>query len=169
VLQGDLAPDEAYVGVPDAGFHLLPAGTPGRDPSWLLKGQRIVQLLTRYRQSFDLILIDTPPVLPVPDALTIGRWSDGVVLAARFDLSRLPLVHRARKRISSAGMTLLKTVVNGVRTSRFVSVYGKYSGGYYYGGYGGYGYGYGAYGYGDRDRIADAPPETETEISPHSA
>jgi succinoglycan biosynthesis transport protein ExoP len=158
VLQGDLAPDEAYVAVPDAGFHLLPAGTPGRDPSWLLKGQRIVQLLTRYRQTFDLILIDTPPVLPVPDALTIGRWTDGVVLTARFDISRLPLVHRARRRISSAGITLLKTVVNGVRTSRFVYVYGGSASGY---GYDGYGYGYGAYG--ARERDVDAPPKSSPE------
>jgi capsular exopolysaccharide synthesis family protein len=163
VLQGDLPPDEAYVAVPDAGFHLLPAGTPGRDPSWLLKGQRIGQLITRYRQSFDLILIDTPPILPVPDALTVGRWTDGMVLAARFDFSRLPLVHRARRRITTAGIPLLKTVVNGVRTSRFIYIYGSYYNGYS-SDYGGYGYGYGAYGYSDRNHAAaGSPPDSSSQ------
>jgi polysaccharide biosynthesis transport protein len=157
VLQGNLDPDSAPVALPDAGFHFLPAGSAGRDPSWLLKNQRIGQLLTRYRQIFDLVLIDTPPVLPVPDALTIGRWTDGTVLTTRFDVSRFPLVDRARKRISSAGIPLLKTVVNGVRTSRFYYGYG-YGSGYSYG----YGYGgaYGGYGaYGDRSRqSADQSP-----------
>jgi len=151
VLQGDLAADDATVAIPDAGFHLLPAGTPGRDPSWLLKGQRIGQILTRYRQLFDLIIIDTPPVLPVPDALTLGRWTDGAVLATRFDISRFPLVSKARARINSAGIPLIKTVVNGVKTSRF---YTGYAGG------GGYGYGYGGYGgYANNDRAAVNPPE----------
>ena len=41
------------------------------------------------------MIVDAPPVLPVPDALTIGRWVDGAVLAVRFDDSRYPLVERA--------------------------------------------------------------------------
>ena len=151
LLQGDLTPEEAAISIPDAGFHLVPAGSPGRDPSWLLKGQRIGQVLTRYRQLFDLIIIDTPPVLPVPDALTIGRWSDGAVLTTRFDVSRFPMVERARRRLSTAGITLLTTVVNGVRSSRFY--YGYNGTGY------GYGYGYGGYGYNDR---AVTPPESKT-------
>jgi succinoglycan biosynthesis transport protein ExoP len=152
VLQGDLSPDDSALPVPDAGFHLLPAGTPGRDPSWLLKGQKVGQVLERYRQLFDLIIVDTPPVLPVPDALTIGRWVDGAVLATRFDVSRLPLVEKARRRISTAGITLVKTVVNGVKSFRLSGYISSYGYGY---GYGGYGYGgYGGYGYGDRDRAA---------------
>jgi Mrp family chromosome partitioning ATPase len=156
----------APVAMPEAGFHFLPAGTPGRDPSWLLKNQRVGQLLAKYRQSFDLIVIDTPPVLPVPDALTIGRWTDGAVLAARFDVSRFSLMERARKRVNSANIPLLKVVINGVRTSRFYGGggsaygygYGSYGGGYgSYGAYGSYGNGngngYGSYG---SDRPAGA-------------
>lgn len=151
VLQGEISPEEGAISIPDAGFHLLPAGTSGRDPSWLLKGQKIGQILTRYRQMFDMIILDTPPILPVPDALTIGRWSDGAVLTTRFDVSRFPLVDRARRRLVSAGIPLLTTVVNGVKTSRF-----------YYG-YNGYGYGYGGYGgYAQGDRAVSAPPESST-------
>lgn len=157
VLQGHLSADDAPVPIPDAGFHLLPAGTPGRDPSWLLKGQRFGQLMSRFRQIFDLVIIDTPPILPVPDALTMGRWTDGVVIATRFDVSRLPLVGKARRRLASAGIPLLKLVVNGVRTSRFHAGYGN--------GYG-YGYGYGAgYGYG-QDRM-DAGTEANGDGHAH--
>ena len=150
VLQGDLDLEAAPVALPDAGFHFLAAGSAGRDPSWLLKNQRIGEILTRYRQVFDLVLIDTPPVLPVPDALTIGRWVDGAVLTTRFDVSRFSLVNQARKRISAAGIPLLKTVVNGVRSSRFSYDQSGYRYGY------GYGYDDRNGGYGDSSRLADS-------------
>jgi polysaccharide biosynthesis transport protein len=153
VLQGEISAEEAAISIPDAGFHLLPAGSTGRDPSWLLKGQKIGQLMARYRQMFDMVIIDTPPILPVPDALTIGRWSDGAVLTTRFDVSRFPMVDRARRRLVSAGIPLLTMVVNGVKTSRFYYGYSGY--GYGYGGYGGYAYG---------DRAVNAPPESSTPV-----
>jgi len=137
VLKGDLAPEDAPVALRDGGFHLLPAGSPGQHPGWLFREQRIGQVLARYREMFDLVIIDTPPVLPVADALSLGRWVDGAVLVIRYDMSRFPLVERARRRLIAAGIPILKTVVNGVRSSRFAPDYYNYS----YGGGGGYDYG----------------------------
>lgn len=133
VLKGDISLEEGLSTLHDGGFHLLPAGTPGQHPGWLFREQRVGQILERYRQMFDLVIIDTPPVLPVPDALSLGRWVDGAVLVLRYDVSRFPLVDRARRRLISAGIPILKTVVNGVRNSRLSF---GYNGGY------GYGYGY---------------------------
>jgi hypothetical protein len=70
--------------------------------------------------------VDAPPVLPVPDALTIGRWVDGAVLAVRFDASRYPLVERANQRLAAVGVPVIGAVVNGVGGSE-----GGYYGGYY--------------------------------------
>ena len=141
VLKGDLPPEEAVVALRDGGFHLLPAGSPGQHPGWLFREQRIGQVLGRYRQMFDLVILDTPPVLPVADALSLGRWVDGAIMVIRYDVSRFPLVERARRRLISAGIPILKTVVNAVKTSRFGSGYGSRYG---YGDSYGYGYGYGA-------------------------
>ena len=138
VLKGDLSPEEAVVALRDGGFHLLPAGSPGQHPGWLFREQRIGQVLGRYRQMFDLVILDTPPVLPVADALSLGRWVDGAIMVIRYDMSRFPLVERARRRLISAGIPILKTVVNAVKTSRFGSGYGSRYG------YGDYGYGYGS-------------------------
>ena len=80
---------------------MLPAGTPRVDPSRLLQGDRLGKLLAQARESFDMIIVDAPPVLPVPDALTIGRWTDGAVLAVRYDTSRYPLVERANRRLAA--------------------------------------------------------------------
>lgn len=125
VLLGEATPEEAMVVIGNAGgFHLLPAGTGGHDPSRLLQGERLGQLLARLREAFDIVLVDAPPVLPVPDALLIGRWTDGAVVAVRHDSSRFPLVERAQKRLTSIGVPLLGAVVNGVRPAE--SSYGAY-------------------------------------------
>lgn len=126
VLRGDVAAEAALVAVQADRLHLLPAGTPEHDPVQVLQGQRLGQLLAQFRQSFDLIFIDSPPVLPVPDALVVGRWVDGVVLAARYDSSRFPLVERASQRLAAAKVPVLGAVVNGVRAvgSYYESSYG---------------------------------------------
>jgi Mrp family chromosome partitioning ATPase len=141
VLKGDLPPQEAVVALRDGGFHLLPAGSPGQHPGWLFREERIGQVLGRYRQMFDLVILDTPPVLPVADALSLGRWVDGAIMVIRYDVSRFPLVERARRRLFAAGIPILKTVVNAVKTSRFGS---GYSYRYGYGDSSGYAYSYGA-------------------------
>lgn len=107
------------------GFHLLPAGSTGHDPSRLLQGERLGQLIARFREAFDIVIIDAPPVLAVPDALLLGRWADGAVIAVRHDNSRFPLVERAIKRMTSVGVSVLGVVVNGVRPAE--SSYGAYN------------------------------------------
>ena len=130
VLAGDLDLDEATITVQAGGFHFLSAGTPGRDPSQVLKSSRLSELLGRLRQTYDLVIIDTPPVLPVADALILGRYADGAVMAARFDASRLPLVERANRQLAAAGIPVLGVVVNGVK-GRDAS-YGNYAYSYNY-------------------------------------
>ena len=134
VLRGEVMAEDVVMVIGDAGgFHLLPAGTPRVDPSRLLQSDRLGKLLAQARESFDMIIVDAPPVLPVPDALTIGRWTDGAVLAVRYDTSRFPLVERANRRLAHVGVPVIGAVVNGVRMSD--SAYG-YGGSYGYGAYG---------------------------------
>jgi capsular exopolysaccharide synthesis family protein len=136
VLRGEMLAEDVVQVVGDAGgFHLLPAGTPRVDPSRLLQSERLGKLIAQARESFDMIIVDAPPVLPVPDALTIGRWTDGAVLAVRYDTSRFPLVERANRRLAHVGVPIIGAVVNGVRSMEST-----------YGGYYGYGYGSSVYG-----------------------
>jgi capsular exopolysaccharide synthesis family protein len=130
VLAGDLEFDQAAISVQAGGFHFLSAGIPGRDPSRVLKSARLAELLGRLRQTYDLVIIDTPPVLPVADALIVGRWTDGAVMAARFDASRMPLVERANRQLASAGIPVIGVVVNGVKSQH--AAYGNYAYSYNY-------------------------------------
>ena len=126
VLRGESTAEEAIAVIGGAGgFHFLPAGSPRVDPSRLLHGDRLARLLASARESFDLVIVDAPPVLPVPDALTIGRWVDGAVLAVRFDNSRYPLVERANRRLAAVGVPVIGAVLNGVRGAE-AAYYGSY-------------------------------------------
>ena len=161
VLAGRLAAEAVLrpIGDLDAnGFHLLPAGTAGLDPSRLLQGPRLGGVLDRLRADFDFIIVDAPPVLAVPDALLMGRWVDGAVLAVRHDSSRLPLVEQAHRRLARVGVPVLGAVVNGVRAS---SAYGHYDSGY--------GYGYGPHSDSDPGAQPQPAPVSQPEPVPTPA
>ena len=125
VLKDEATIDEVAIPVQGGTFYLLPAGTPIQDTSRLLQSPKFGQLMSQLRQHYDLIIIDSPPVLPVPDALILGRWADGAVIAARYDISRFPQVERARRQLDNAGIAVLGTVINGMRHSD--SYYGRYT------------------------------------------
>jgi succinoglycan biosynthesis transport protein ExoP len=125
VLAGEVEPEGAMIVIGNAGgFHLMPAGRRGQDPGRLLEGPRLGELLARLRETFDMIIVDAPPILPVPDALILGRHTDGAVLAVRHDSSRYPLVERAKQKLASVGVPILGAVVNGVKGG---SSYGNYA------------------------------------------
>jgi capsular exopolysaccharide synthesis family protein len=125
LLNDEPAPTELVVPVQGGTFHLLPAGTPIPDTSRILQNRKLGLLIAQFRQLYDLVIIDSPPVLPVPDALILGRWVDGAVLAVRYDISRFPQVERARRQLDGAGIAVLGTVINGMKNSD--SYYGRYS------------------------------------------
>jgi polysaccharide biosynthesis transport protein len=128
MLKDEATIDEVTIPVQGGAFYLLPAGTPvnrHQDTGRLLQSPKFGDLISKLRQGYDLIIIDSPPVLPVPDALILGRWTDGAVIAVRYDISRFPQVERARRQLDNAGITVLGTVINGMRQSD--SYYGRYT------------------------------------------
>ena len=118
VLRGDASLEDALVPINQVGgCQLLPAGSPEANPNRILRGKNFAPMLERLRRSFDVVIIDTSPVLPVPDALILGRLADGAVIATRHDQSRFPAVERANSLLTSAGIPVLGVVVNGARPS----------------------------------------------------
>ncbi len=125
VLKEEATPDDVVIPVQGGTFYLLRAGNPTQDTNRLFQSRNLGLLIAQFRQFYDLVIIDSPPVLPVPDALILGRWVDGVVFAARYDISRFPQVERARRQLDNAGIPIMGTVINGMRNAD--SYYGRYS------------------------------------------
>jgi polysaccharide biosynthesis transport protein len=125
MLKDGATSDDVVIPVQGGTFYLLRAGSPIQDTNRLFQNRNLGLLIAQFRQDYDLIIIDSPPVLPVPDALILGRWVDGAVLAARYDISRFPQVERARRQLDNAGIPIMGTVINGMRNAD--SYYGRYS------------------------------------------
>lgn len=132
------------------GFDILPCGPRPKDPSELLAGPRMGELIAWAETIYDQILIDSPPALAASDAALIGHLADGVMLVVQPAKNNRRGVIRAVESLRGLGIHLIGAVVNKIDAS---------AGGYY--GYGspyGDGYGYGGYGELDEDEF---PPSRE--------
>jgi protein-tyrosine kinase len=93
---------------------VLPAGAKPADPTELLSGKRMDDLLGRLRRDYTMVLIDAPPVLQVPEAPSILQRSDGVLLAVGMAKTPRDAASDALRAIKSAEANLLGTVLTGL-------------------------------------------------------
>ncbi|HKC24495.1 MAG TPA: capsular biosynthesis protein, partial [Thermoanaerobaculia bacterium] len=73
------------------------------------------RLLRHARAEYDHVILDTPPVLAVPDAVLLGREADGVVLCMKGGGPAREQVVRARDELLSGGARILGVVINGLK------------------------------------------------------
>jgi capsular exopolysaccharide synthesis family protein len=133
VLLGKISLEQALVPVRDfKNLWLLPSGPVPPNPAELLSLEPASELFAALRAEFDRVLIDSPPVLPVTDAVVLTRHSDATLIAVAAGRTRLSDLRRAADRLDQAGAYVAGVVVN--QTTK-LSGYGHY----------GYGYGYGRY------------------------
>ncbi len=114
VLAGDVDLDAAIRVLSVSGLSFLPAGPPPRNPAELAGSAAFRRTVRALRDRFDFVVLDTPPVLPVTDAVVLGREADGIVLVVKGHDTPRELVRRARDRLSLAGADFLGVMVNNV-------------------------------------------------------
>jgi tyrosine-protein kinase len=143
VLKGERSVEQVLQ--PATGFDrlsVLAAGPVPPNPAELLSGPGMQQVFATLRANFDLILIDSPPVLPVTDAMVLSSYADGTLLVVAAGQTRRTELERTAEKFSQASAAVLGIVLNEVTKQ---SGYGSRNGT-------GYGYGYGSY-------AADTPAE----------
>ncbi|MDO4315098.1 MAG: CpsD/CapB family tyrosine-protein kinase [Oscillospiraceae bacterium] len=116
---------------------IILAGDIPPNPSELLGSPRMRRLLAEMRRRYDYIILDTPPINMVTDAVVLAPESDGVLFVVRADKSERGAVIRAVEQLEYARAKLLGFVLNGVDLEKSRYGYGKYR----YGRYKRYGYG----------------------------
>jgi len=115
VLKGEAPVNAAIVRTHIEGLALLPCGgDPPSNPSELLEDRRFGELLREIRSSYDVVLVDTPPVLAVVDPTIVAQHVDGVVLAIAVDRDNKVQAERARDSLLDVGAKIVGVVVNGV-------------------------------------------------------
>jgi len=127
VLEGTASLDEALQAGPIGNLWVLTSGTPPTSPVELLDSPAMSQVLNALKERADLVIIDSPPILPVTDAVVLAPLMDGVLLVTTAQTPR-PALLKAREQLELAEATLLGAVLNKI-TGKSVR------GGYYYYGY----------------------------------
>ncbi len=103
-------------------FDVLSATESVANPQTLLNSTGFTRLVDRARGSYDFIIIDTPPVAAVDDALPIARLSDATVLVIRWCSTPHDVVRGVARRLDLAGARVTGAVLNGVDMSEYKSV-----------------------------------------------
>ncbi|HYC21778.1 MAG TPA: polysaccharide biosynthesis tyrosine autokinase, partial [Candidatus Bathyarchaeia archaeon] len=110
----------------------IPSGPTPPNPAELVGSARMSEAIASLRESYDFVILDSPPVLPVTDAVVLTRESDGVVLVVKGHDTPRELVRRARDQLLLASAHLLGAVVNNVDLGwGDLYFYNRYYGGYY--------------------------------------
>lgn len=113
---------------------LLASGPVPPNPSELLGSERMAGLIQSLQERFDRIVIDSPPVFAVTDAVVLSKSVDGVVLVVRANDKPGKMVADCLEKISSVGGNVLGVILNHVTMNEDSAYSYHYSGyGYYYG------------------------------------
>jgi capsular exopolysaccharide synthesis family protein len=116
------------------------------NPLELLHSESFMRTLEALSQKFEMIILDSPPVELVSDALVLASHANGVIFVAKSQSTPVPMLRKALRRLRRADGHILGVVLNALDFNKAEKYYGEYSG---YGkhGYGTYGSAYGeAYG-----------------------
>src|SRR4029077_17374050 len=94
------------------GLSILADGQAKRGARGLLYSPEFSTLLTKWREQFDLVLLDTPPALPITDARVIGILADGVVLVARAGQTTRDALLAIQERFAEDRIHLVGCILN---------------------------------------------------------
>ncbi len=130
VLAGTMALQKAIQPTEIKGLDILSRGPDVPNPSEILNSNSFAKVLKLLSDKYDRVIVDSPPVMPVTDALILAAICDITLLVLRAEKSTRKVSQQARDGLLSVGAHVLGAVVNGVRKE---SRYGYYSGsGQYY-------------------------------------
>jgi succinoglycan biosynthesis transport protein ExoP len=151
VLTGKASLEKAVREVPGSSLKLLTSGAGVPSPGDLLTTEAMRGLVDGLRASYRWIILDTPPVGAVADALVLSSLADGVVVVAGAEMVSRKAVLTTLHRLADTGARILGVVLNRAQISKHSYYYS-----HYYGHYGPYG----PYGESTARRAAVAPPPT---------
>lgn len=119
-------------------LYLINSGPIPPNPGELITNSRMEELLKYLRENFDYVIIDSPPVGLVADAITLGRLADTSIFVIRHNYSHRSSLQLLNDLKATNKLPNLALIINGIEVNKS-SGYSYGSSGY---GYGGYGYGY---------------------------
>lgn len=130
VLVGDMDLDSVIKETGIENLYAITCGPIPPNPAELLESERMKELLEELKQKADIIIIDSPLVIGLADAVILSSISDGVLIVARYNSTSRSAFNQARKMLETANANILGAVLNEMDMRR--ARYGYYYYYYYY-------------------------------------
>lgn len=118
-LRGEIEFDDAVKPTMTSRLWLMPAGKVDGHSLQALAQEALAGVFEQLKEQYDFIVVDTSPVLLVPDGLLLAQQADAVLLAVMRDHSRLPAVYAAQQKLASLGIAVLGGVMIGEKTEAY--------------------------------------------------
>jgi capsular exopolysaccharide synthesis family protein len=112
-------------------LHIINAGQGLLNPAEILRSPRFKAFLHEVREHYDVIIVDTPPVLPVADAFEVAPEMDGVILVYEVGRIGRGILHRAKVQLENVNSNVLGVILNNVKPDVAPDFY-RYRTDYYY-------------------------------------
>ncbi|HFG3440971.1 TPA: polysaccharide biosynthesis tyrosine autokinase [Escherichia coli] len=135
ILSGKISIEKSIKKISSAGFDYISRGMAPPNPAELLMHKRFAELINWASENYDIVVLDTPPILAVTDPAVIGHYAGTTLLVARFELNTVKEIEVSIKRFENTGIQVKGCILNCV-----VKKASSY-----------YGYGYSHYGYSYKD------------------
>ncbi|HBU5526395.1 TPA: polysaccharide biosynthesis tyrosine autokinase, partial [Klebsiella pneumoniae] len=113
-LSGKISYEKIIKNIPEVKFDFVSRGMAPPNPAELLMHQRFHELITWANDHYELIIIDTPPILAVTDAAIIGNYVGTTLLVALFEENSVKDIEMAVRRFEQSGVIVKGCILNGV-------------------------------------------------------
>jgi capsular exopolysaccharide synthesis family protein len=127
MLVQDLEPEDVIKETDVERLFVIPSGPIPPNPSELLGSAKMAEFLAKVANKFDIVLLDTPPVIAVTDAVLLTPMADSVILVLKSGQTRIEMAKIAKERLKNAARKSISIVLNG--TISYDRAYKNY---YYY-------------------------------------
>lgn len=108
-------------------LHVLTSGALPPNPAEVLSSQKMKALIEKAREQYDIVILDTPPVLSVTDAIVLTPYVDGVVICVATHVTKTEELKKAKKALNQVGAKVLGVLMTKaeVKNKKYYAYYGQ--------------------------------------------
>ena len=131
IIQGNVSFSDTLTDLPGTEVKLMTSGTRRSDLTDLTTPEKLKEFFDSLKETYDYVILDTPPIQPVSDTLFISQATDHNILIARSNVTKIAGIKSAIKKVKNVNVKIDGLIFNDLDTSK-ASYYGYYQyGGYY--------------------------------------
>lgn len=126
VLIGDAEIEDVIQHIPDSDMDIIPSGPVPPNVTELISSDEMAAFIEKAKETYEYIILDTPPVLPVADSLTLSEYADAVVVVSNAQGTRTHQLRKAIEALEAVRANVIGVAINKMKVSKD-TYYGQYT------------------------------------------